>query len=1348
MPQAVRRALAAVWLLSAVAGALPAQTSSPSDDVSLRAYRCQWRDAAGIAEQLQAEFRADRRVRVAADVPHSQVLVQAPLAVQSAIAGRIQALDRPPAEASARPDGSESGPVSVPRIAQAAATHRVVPLRRITPALVEEELGRVFAGRITELATSGPQVGRYRLDSASGQSVELSIDRQANQVSLAGGASIVEGMARLVAALDAARPAPGQSTRVVPVRGNADGSVRRLASLVRGAAGSGGRNVRMPMVAMLFQQPGEEEPGPAAESGEEPIGPLAGAAPGEPPPAVEPGAGGGEGGAEGEASLVGSVQVEILEGLDVVIIRGLQRDVDRVIQIVEQIERLSGETEPAIEVYPLRHVDSAALAELIIPLYEQVFIARQGSVSITALVKPNALLLIGRAESVQRVIELVEKLDRPVAPSAQFQVFRLRHLGSDAAQATVNQFFAARGGLGPRVLAVSDFRSNALVVQASPRDLAEVAALLARIDTPVSEAVNEIRVFPLEHSLATELAPLLQQALSGGAAAARAPGAVAPAAPTTAGAAAAAQRSVMLRLLTTDADGRRRLESGILSDVRITADARANAVIVSAPAESMELIGALVREMDRLPTAEAQIKVFTIVNGDASALVEMLQTLFPQQQQGAAGFPAAPVAAAEGESSLVALRFAVDLRTNSVIATGSRGDLEVVEAILLRLDASDIRQRRTVVYRLKNSPAAYVAQAINDFLRSERQVQQLSPGLMSPFEQIEREVVVVPETVSNSLIVSATPRYFEEIRQVVEQLDERPPMVMIQVLIAEVALNNTDELGIELGLQDSILFNRSLLENITTLSQTTYNTSGNPASTNETIASATYTPGFAFNNQPLGQTSGAGLSRLIGTQGISHFGVSRLNSELGYGGFVFQASSESVSVLIRALKDCRRLEVLSRPQVMTLDNQPAFIQVGQRVPRITGTQVNQTGQVNNITLENVGLILGVTPRISPDGLVVMEIDAEKSELGPEAEGIPVSISATGQVIRSPRINTTTAQTTVSAASGQTVVLGGLITKSQTDITRKVPGLGDVPVVGMLFRYDAKVVRRSELLIIMTPHVVRNENDAERIKKTEAARMHWCLSDIVAVSDDPSLRSRGGEWSDSETRVIYPDLDPTGRMTTGGAAMPQPEMITAPPGVPAESTQPSIQPLQLPEGELVEPPAGQTTPNPPGRPALPIPSAEPSGAGSPTGAYRPILQPQAATPNTARPATIGMAPATAPGGATAFGAWGHRADGIAWPPTSDSAPGTPPPATSNVAAMGPPNNAPGEIVPAAYHVPSTTPVAYSAPSSAPAAYGAAALAHGVAPPRYRVAPTTLTAPESPPAIPNSRAGLASSRAFDY
>ncbi len=269
--------------------------------------------------------------------------------------------------------------------------------------------------------------------------------------------------------------------------------------------------------------------------------------------------------------------------------------------------------------------------------------------------------------------------------------------------------------------------------------------------------------------------------------------------------------------------------------------------------------------------------------------------------------------------------------------------------------------------------------------------------------------------------------------ELVEKLDAEPPQVMIQVLIAQVTLSNQDEFGIELGLQDSILFDRSLLGNLVTTTTTTQTStsSGVVTQTQQNILGATNQPGFNFNNQPLGNsgsTQALANPSQVGGQGLSSFGVGRTNSTLGYGGLVLSASSEAVSVLIRALQQTQRLEVLSRPQVMTLDNQPAFVQVGQRVPRITGSTLTQVGQQNNIVLENVGLILGVTPRISPDGRVVMEVDAEKSQLGNIADGIPVTTSG-GVVINSPTIDLTTAQTTVSAIDGETIVIGGLITKS-------------------------------------------------------------------------------------------------------------------------------------------------------------------------------------------------------------------------------------------------------------------------------------------------------------------------------
>ena len=180
----------------------------------------------------------------------------------------------------------------------------------------------------------------------------------------------------------------------------------------------------------------------------------------------------------------------------------------------------------------------------------------------------------------------------------------------------------------------------------------------------------------------------------------------------------------------------RLLNSGILTDVRITADARANALVISSPPENLELLEGLVRQLDNLPAAEAQIKVFTIVNGDATNLSDMLRTLFTGQATGSRRRPAGPFEAvarrtpsSSSGTSLVPLRFGVDTRTNSVIASGTMGDLNIVEAILTKLDDGEVRHRKSVVIRLKNSPATDVATTINTFLTTERtNLQQAGPG--------------------------------------------------------------------------------------------------------------------------------------------------------------------------------------------------------------------------------------------------------------------------------------------------------------------------------------------------------------------------------------------------------------------------------------------------------------------------------------------------------------------------------------------------------------------------------------------------------------------------------------------
>jgi len=1107
----------------------PPGVASEGPEPVLEAYSVDRANLASLVAKLRAKYASTAGVRIASESRTGQILVLAPPEVHKEIGRLLRAPSPPPGQKTP----SVPQKVSAGDPSPTSATLRVnIALRHIDWRRLEAGLARILGGPLPVLSSSNGDRATMALPTAGGDTVSLVIDRRHLRVTIDGPKTIVQSWARLVQLLDRPASRDDDRTQIVPLRQAKRNKVQHALTALHAAAygvgdrrsGGARRPVRSTdeLASMLFQpaeSPDDNAPAAAPNGGRDdaaPAKPPTGADAAAPDAAAPPDAAARPDAADAAAvpaidqrgGLIGPVQIEFLDGLDVVIIRGHKRDVDRVVGIINEIERLSAETEPMIKIYALRHVDSESLATIVITLYDEIFAPRSGRVSITPLVKPNSLLLIGREEGVKAAIELIVRLDKPVGPETQLQVFQLRHTSAEDAGAIVNEFFEDRGGLGVRVRVTADYRSNALIVQASPRDMAELRHLIEKIDVADGAATNRLQVFRLKNSLAEELAPVLQEAING----------QATARPTGTGQAAtsgrgAQLRSTMLTFLTVDPKGQRLLKSGILTDVKVVADTRANALVVTGPAASMPLMAALIEQLDGLPTAEAQIKVFTIINGDAVNLADMLQQLFDQPTTG--GQPAVQTGAVPGESSLVPLRFSVDQRTNSIIASGSSGDLAVVEALLLRLDESDISQRKNVVYRLLNAPANDVSIAINDFLRSEREVQQIAPEAISPFQQIEREVIVVPEPVSNSLIVSATPRYFDEIMKLVEDLDRRPPMVMIQVLLAEVSLGEIDELGVELGLQDSLLFDRG-------------------------VSAAALAPGFAFNNQPLGNEPGSLHTReTLGGQALSSFAVGRTNAELAYGGMVLSAGNESISVLVRALQDCRRLEVLSRPQVMTLDNQPAFVQVGARVPRITASNITTTGTVNSTVLENVGLLLGVTPRISPDGLVVMEIDAEKSDLGPVEEGIPIAVNASGDAVRSPIINITTAQTTISARSGQTVVLGGLITKSNSVIGRQVPLLGDIPLFGQLFRFDGLQEERTELLIILTPFIVETEEDVELIKQVESQRMSWCLADVVSIHGEGVLSGMEGTWNDSwdhePGRIIYPDRDPT---ATEGPTTPE------------------------------------------------------------------------------------------------------------------------------------------------------------------------------------------------------------------
>lgn len=1113
------------------------------------------------ALEKQAAGRPD--VRVAVDERSSQILVFAPDTIHTQVRAKI-------AQAAAGPALQVKPQVAQPiAMAQPAAPPQAAPglpaapvyLRNLRADELRVRIERLLARPLPASSDTSGQWQTFEIEAVPGAGVTATVNPNTGELHLAGPPNRTNAWRQVITALDSAPIAAGTTTQLVATKPANHQRVRQVLQAVQAQGDTPGTVAPGRLAAMLQQQTQPEAAAQQPAGGEN--------APTRSLQSQAQTAMDAANLAQAAGELLGPVQIEFVEGLDVIVLRGADRDVERVMQIIEQIEQLSAVTTPTVEVYPLKNVESRALGALLTRLYSQVLGPRIGDVSITPLVKPNALLLVGRPENVRMAIELIQRLDQPVAPATRFEVFPLKNASAADAKTMIDQFLGqtateeqqqqgqqaqAMPTLAPTALVVADVRTNSLIVSASPRDLTEISELVTRIDSPSGTAVDQVRVFPLRNAVATEMAVVLKAAIQGQAAAGQEGEA----------AATPGTRPSALEFRYIGDDMQKELKSGVLTGARISADARANSIIVTAPADSMDLIAALIQQLDQSPNVAAELKVFTMENGDAMSLVETLRTLFgvsedQDQDQQVGGV---------GAGGLVRMQFSVDERTNSIIAAGTRQDLAVVEAILLRLDEGDVRERTNVVYRLNNASAQAVSETLNAWLQTQREAETAAEVALSPFEQIEREVIIVPEIATNSLVVSATPRYFETVKNIIADLDERPPMVMIQVLIAEVKLNDTDEFGLELGLQDSLLFDRSLLSDVQTVTTTTTTpqaSGGSVQTQQQTIISASGQPGYNFNNPniPLGNnlsTTALATASNVATQGLSNFAMGRVNPDLGFGGFIFSASSNGVNVLLRALQEKRRLEVLSRPQIMALDGQPGYILVGQRVPTITGVTLDQFGQTNNILYQQVGIIMQVTPRISPDGLVVMQLTTEKSEVGPEAEGIPISVTAGGQIVRAPRINATTAVTTVSALSGQTVVLSGLLTNRREDVHRRVPLLADIPLIGDLFRYDRVSGQRTELLIVMTPQIVRNKLESDLIKQVESSRMSYIMTDVVNLAGDLGLRNRCDTWGDGEVDAVYPTYVPG----EGEVMIPtERELLPTPPEAPP------LEP-QMMEGPVLEP----------------------------------------------------------------------------------------------------------------------------------------------------------------------------------
>jgi general secretion pathway protein D len=325
------------------------------------------------------------------------------------------------------------------------------------------------------------------------------------------------------------------------------------------------------------------------------------------------------------------------------------------------------------------------------------------------------------------------------------------------------------------------------------------------------------------------------------------------------------------------------------------------------------------------------------------------------------------------------------------------------------------------------------------------------------------------------LTVIADKQTAAQIQRVIQSLDAPEPQVLIKVVFLEVQHNNASEIGVQgtytgnplgsLGQLTGFLTNYAVI-------------SGAGSNATKTIAPSSITP--VYQSMNVGNSFGLPL----GVTGAS-----------GNGG-LYQVLGNDFTATIQAVAAAGKAQVLSRPSILARDGQMAQITVGQEIYMPSGVTYSSTttGGTSlptiNGTYQSVGIILSVTPFIGNNGLVEMILQPQNSSVDTSTPGQIIAYGSSligNSAVYAPNINITSANTVVITPNGQTVVIGGLISASKSSSDTKVPFLGDIPILGQLFRSSSKADAKTELLMFLTPHIVDAPSQLARLTNPEMSQ---------------------------------------------------------------------------------------------------------------------------------------------------------------------------------------------------------------------------------------------------------------------
>jgi len=473
-----------------------------------------------------------------------------------------------------------------------------------------------------------------------------------------------------------------------------------------------------------------------------------------------------------------------------------------------------------------------------------------------------------------------------------------------------------------------------------------------------------------------------------------------------------------------------------------------NTLIITDNAANIERLVQIIRQLD-VPTTLEQMEILPLQFAGAEEMAQIITNLLSRSGSTAAPTRGKrqPSATTESETS----RVIPYPRTNSLIVIAAQAELQTVRNLVAQLDQSPPDDRSYInVYYLENADSTTLAGTLNEILTGIKQRaadERASQQAQQPTSL--KQVTITADKPTNSLIINARPEEFEIIKAIVKKLDIKRKQVFVEALIMELSLDATKNLGVSLA---------------------------GAGATNDgdgaILGSSNLNKGPVSNIDFLPSTPG-GLPSVLGqaVNGLMAGGFFNPTTITTPDGSL--VTVPALSVLIDLSQSDGDINILAAPRLLTSDNEEAEIIIGSNIPVITERLTDTGGsgglaQSVSIERQDAALTLRFTPQVTEGDEVRLNIHQEISDVA--ATNDQVGPTLTKRLLRN----------TVIAENGRTIALGGLISTNVQDTITKVPLLGDIPLLGWLFKRKDVIEKKTNLLIFITPHIIRTAEDLERL----------------------------------------------------------------------------------------------------------------------------------------------------------------------------------------------------------------------------------------------------------------------------